>query len=75
MYLGYLEGRTGQRLFTSKWMKLLGAAPSDLETMAATAAHRGLIVFMNAGGIKEVRFPHFLTPEEECIRRELIYVI
>lgn len=75
MFLGYLEGRTGQRLFSSEWMKLLGASPDELEALANSASHRGLLVFMSAGGVKEIRFPGYLTPEEERIRQEASHVI
>lgn len=75
LFLGYLEGRTGQRLFSSSWTNLLGCPADELEANAKSAAHRGLIVFMNAGGVKEVRFPGFLTAEEEEIRRELLHVL
>jgi hypothetical protein len=30
---------------------------------------------MNAGGVKEVRFPDYLTPEEEQIRQEVSHVV
>lgn len=75
LFLGYLEGRTGQRLFTSDWLNLLGCSLDELETLASVASHRGLLVFMNAGGVKEVRFPGYLTPEEERIREDLSHVI
>jgi hypothetical protein len=75
LFLGYLEGRTGQRLFTSDWLKLLGCSLDELESLASVASHRGLLVFMNAGGVKEVRFPDYLTQEEERIREELSHVI
>lgn len=75
LFLGYLEGRTGQRLFSSDWMNLLCSSPGELEALANSASHRGLLVFMNAGGVKEVRFPGFLTPEEECIRLEVSHVV
>lgn len=65
LFLGHLEGLTGQRLFSSRWMTLLCSSPSELETLANSASHRGQIVFLNAGGVKEVRFPGFLTAEEE----------
>lgn len=70
LFLAYLEGRSGQRLFTSDWATLTGGSPDELETLANSASHRGLLVFMNAGGVKEVRFPGWLTPEEQCIREE-----
>lgn len=75
LFLGYLEGRTGQRLFSSDWMNLVGSSPDELEAFANSASHRGLLVFMNAGGVKEVRFPGYLTPEEERIRQEVSHVI
>lgn len=75
LLLGYLEGRTGQRLFSSDWMSLLVGPSADLEALANSASHRGLLVFMNAGGVKEVRFPGYLTSDEETIRQEVSNVI
>lgn len=75
LFLSYLEGRTGQRLFSSEWLNLLGKTPDELEALASSASHRGLLVFMNAGGVKEVRFPDYLTPEEEKIRQEVSHVV
>ncbi len=75
LFLGHLEGRTGQRLFSSDWTNLIGSAPDELEALANSASHRGLLVFMNAGGVKEVRFPGYLTPEEERIRLEVSHVV
>ena len=75
LLLGYLQGRTGQRLFSSDWTNLLGISPDEFEAFATSASHRGLMVFMNAGGVKEVRFPGYLTPEEEQIRQEVSHVV
>jgi hypothetical protein len=75
LFLGYLEGRTGQRLFSSDWTSLTGLPPEDLDASANAASHRGLLVFMNAGGVKEVRFPGYLSPEEERIRQEVSHVV
>lgn len=75
LFLGYLEGRTGQRLFSSDWTNLVGGSPEELEALANSASHRGLLVFMNAGGVKEVRFPGYLSPEEERIRLEVSHVV
>ncbi len=75
LFLAYLSGRTGQRLFSSGWINLLGGSPDELEELAQSASHRGLLVLMNAGGIKEVRFPGYLTPEEEKIRQEVSHVV
>ena len=65
LFLSHLEGLTGQSLFTSRWSALLGGSPAELESLAHSAARRGLIIFLNAGGVKEVRFPGLLMPEEE----------
>lgn len=75
LFLSYLEGRTGQRLFSSDWMNLLGRSLDELEALVNSASHRGLLVFMNAGGVKEVRFPGYLTSEEEHIRQEVSHVV
>lgn len=75
LFLGYLEGRSGQRLFSSDWMNLLGCSLDELEALASSASHRSLMVFMNAGGVKEVRFPGYLTPEEEQVRQEVSHVV
>jgi len=75
LFLGYLGGRTGQRLFASEWTNLLGGSPDELEALVNAASHRGLLVFMNSGGVKEVRFPGYLTLEEERIRQEVSHVL
>lgn len=75
LFLSFLEGRTGQRLFSSEWLSLLCVTQDELESLAGTASHRGLLVFMNAGGIKELRFSGYLTSEEEQIRQEISHVV
>lgn len=75
LFLAHLEGLSGQRLFTSPWMNLLPGSPGELEELANSAFHRGLLVFLNAGGVKEVRFPDYLTQEEEKIRLEASHVV
>ena len=75
LFLGFLEGRTGQRLFSSNWMRLLGGSPDELDMLTNSASHRGLLVFMSAGGVKEVRFPGYLTPEEEQVRQAVGHVV
>jgi hypothetical protein len=62
-------------LFSSDWMSLVGGSLDEIEALANTASHRGLLVFMNAGGVKEVRFPGYLTPEEERTRLEVLHVV
>ena len=75
LFLGHLEGLSGQRLFMSPWMRLLPGSPDALDALANSAFHRGLLVFLNAGGVKEVRFPDYLTPEEEKMCQEASHVV
>lgn len=75
LFLSYLEGLSGSRLFTSSWLAPYGTDQDTLTTLAHTAAQRGLLVFMNAGGVQEIRFPSALTPEEEAIRQEIAHVL
>ncbi len=71
LFLGYLEGRTGQRLFSSTWTDLLGCTTEEAEALAQAASHRGLLIFMSAGGVTEVRFPGYLTADEERVREAI----
>ncbi|MEJ5029922.1 hypothetical protein [Comamonas sp. MYb69] len=75
LFMEFLEGRTGQRLFSSEWANLPGVPVTELEVLASSASHKGLLVFMNAGGVKEVRFPDFVTAEEEKIQQRVSHVI
>ena len=74
LFLGYLEGLSGQRLFSSVWITLLGSEQGELEGLASSASHRGLLVFMSSGGVKELRFPDYLSPEQESWRQEASHV-
>lgn len=70
LFLAYLEGATGERLFQSRWCALLGRGQDKLEELAVIAAQRGIIDYRQSGGVTEVRFPGFLSPEEEQWRYE-----
>jgi hypothetical protein len=56
-------------------MNLLPSSPGELDGLANSAFHRGLLVFLNAGGVKELRFPDYLTSEEEMLCQEASHVI
>jgi hypothetical protein len=75
LFLSFLEGLTGQRLLSSGWTSLLGSSLDVVEALATSASHRGLLVFMNAGGVKEIRFPDYLTADEECVRQGVENVV
>lgn len=75
LFLGFLEGRTGNRLFSSRWISLATGSPDDLEALAAAASNQGFLLFMNSGGVKEIRFPDFMSPDEDIIRQEISHVV
>jgi hypothetical protein len=70
LFLAYLEGATGERLFQSRWSALLGLSEHQLTEHAIAAAQLGIIDFKQAGGITEVRFNDFLSRDEEEWRHE-----
>lgn len=70
LFLAHLDGGSGRTLFTSPWVAVLDTPMAELLDMAAAAAQRGQIIFMNAGGVMEVRFPGYLSAEEERWRHE-----
>ena len=70
LFLTYLEGASGERLFGSPWSRMLVRPIDELEEQAVIAAQRGVIDFRQSGGVTEVRFPGFLTPAEEQWRYE-----
>jgi hypothetical protein len=74
LFLGHLEGRSGQRLFSSAWAEALTLPLDELATLTATAHQRGLLVYLSGGGVQEVRFPGYLAPEEAEWQRELARV-
>lgn len=70
LFQAYLEGVTGERLFQSKWCRCLARPQDDLEDLAVVAAQRGVIDYRQSGGVIDVRFPGFLTADEEQWRYE-----
>lgn len=64
LFLAYLEGASGQRLFTSQWAALLDQPLEALHQLARIAAQRDLLIYRRAGNVTEVRFPDYLSPAE-----------
>lgn len=54
-------------------MSLLSDLSTEWERLTTLAAQQELLVFLNAGGIQEIRFPGYLTAEEESWRHEQNY--
>ena len=65
LFLAYLEGRLAQRLFSSDWVKVLDLSEERLIELTQSAAQRGLLVFRRTGGVMEVRFPDYITTQEQ----------
>lgn len=66
LFLGWLEGARGENLFRTSWTLVLDRTVPECVDLASTAAKRGMLEFLNAGGVMELRFPGYLTPEEEA---------
>jgi len=62
LMLGHLEGKRGQGLFDTTWMKLLDQPKSHLTDLAFAASQRGLLEFRHAGGVVDVGFRDLLRP-------------
>jgi len=71
LFLSYLEGRTGERLFAADWTRLLEVPLETVASLASTASRRGLLNYMSAGGITDIRFTGYLTPSEEQNRLKI----
>ncbi|WP_353171831.1 hypothetical protein [Acinetobacter rudis] len=65
LFLGYLQGATGNRLFVNEWLNLLGCRQERLVELARQASYSGLINFKHASEVVEITFPHYLNKEEE----------
>lgn len=69
LFFAYLDGELGTVLFSSDWIEMLGLRPEQAMDYATEAQLRGQLVFLNAGGVQEVRFPAlFLDSEAKAIR-------
>lgn len=66
LFLNYLQGATGNRLFTNGWVKQLGCRQELLYELARQASYAGLISFKHSSEVIEVTFPDYLTKEEEA---------
>lgn len=70
LLMGYIQGATGNRLFTSEWMQMLECRTERLLDLARMASHSGLITFKHSSEVIEIGFPDLLTREEELMRHE-----
>lgn len=70
LFASYLEGFRGERMFTSRWGRLLDKPLHERKEAAREAARRGWLNYREAGGVVEVTFPELLTQDEEKLSRE-----
>jgi len=70
-FLAYLNGYDNHAILTSPWAKIAGRRMDEFEACLESATHRGWIEFLKAGGVKEIRFPGYLSPSQETYRREV----
>jgi len=69
-FLAYLEGYRAQRVFTSVWARLLDAPGERLPELARDASRRGLMDYRQVGDVVELRFPDWVTADEEELTRD-----
>ena len=66
LFLNYLEGASGARLLTGSHCMLFGINEHYINELAIAAGHRGFIDFKQSGGVTEIKFPEYLTTQEEA---------
>lgn len=64
LFLGYLQGIRGARLFDTAWTKVLDGAIDELRYYALEAKRLGLLELKIAGDVVEIGFNNLLTPQE-----------
>jgi len=56
LFLGYLTGLRGNALFSTIWVRILDATPSEVHQYAFEASKRGWIDYRRSGDVTEVGF-------------------
>lgn len=70
LLLGYLQGASGNRLFTTEWASVLNCRQERLLELARQASYSGFIDFKHSSEVVEVTFPNYLSKEEELLLHE-----
>lgn len=65
LFQAWLTGVSGQRLFSSEWLRLLDSPQPTLVELARVASQHGLITFRQSSEVIDVDFPGYLTEEEK----------
>lgn len=70
LFLGFLSGKRGERLFAADYAKLLDCSFDRAVEFAEIASRKGWIVFKRVSSVIEVLFPALLTEREREWSRE-----
>lgn len=63
LFLGYLAGIRGEKLFYSSWIKLLDTSQHQLHSYAQVASQQGWLKYKKVGQITEISFDYLLEGE------------
>lgn len=64
LYLGTLEGHSGDRLFDTLWVRLLDHPRHQVEMVAQDAAARHLLDYRRAGSVRDISFRRLISDQE-----------
>jgi hypothetical protein len=67
LFIAHLDGWRGLSMFDTPWLRLLDRPKDELLRLAEGASRSGIIRMMASGGVIEIRFPGWLTIEEEAL--------
>ena len=67
LFLGFVLGKRGIKLFETLWTKVLDSPSEELMTFGRDAKRLGLLDLSQAGGVTEISFAKSLTREERLI--------
>lgn len=70
LLLGYLQGASGNRLFTTEWTGVLNCRHERLLELARQASYSGFIDFKHSSEVVEITFPNYLSKDEELMLHE-----
>ena len=67
LFIAHLDGWRGESMFDTPWLKLLDRPKEELLRLTEGASRSGILRLMVSGGVVELRFPGWLTIEEEAL--------
>lgn len=67
LFLGFVLGKRGIKLFETLWTKVLDRSAEELMTFAFDAKRLGMLDLSQAGGVTEITFTRILTKEERLL--------